>query len=335
MKLIAGHVDRQHEAMKRGNREAYIYPPPDDGREWMLLDDAAVLFGVTPSTLSDRTRKENWTRTSHHGVKVWLLKEEVTEMLRFLKRREQWYKRRRPKNWIPEVGDLTGMEEEQIRRVFLTSCQAAAYLGISVHRVEELARSGKLPVYVTKGMGRGRRYWFSMTNLRNHKEDEERLKRRAAWEKGKATLRQGIAASEVYRSQHRAKVYKGVPHGWITIREMAERLNISYGCAYRLRRRGRILSEQFTGNWEKRRPWFVHEDSVEEYRATEHYQKTQRQGKAAALSVIGKGESAAPALGVTLTKSLPAELSFGYTREELSFGYSRDNMPPSSLTIEW
>jgi len=146
-------------------------------------------------------------------------------------------------------------------------------------------------------------------------------------------------AREVYRAKHRARVYKDIPLGWITIWEMAERLDISYSCAHCLRRRGRILCEQFTGHWEKRRPWFVHEDSVEEYRATEHYQKTQKQGKAAALSVIetrAEPSVAEPSPSQeTQGRAVRPELSLGYTREELSFGYSRDDMPESSMTIEW
>jgi len=342
MRQRSPDVSKFGEEGKRENRQRNVYPPPNDGREWMLVDDAAKLYGITTGTLLFHARRLEWQRVTCPGVKSWLLKEDVMHWWDFLQKREKWYKRRRPKNWEPEVGSIATMEPERIKDVFLTSQQAAEYLGISSHRVLELGRCGRLPVYVTNGLGRGRRYWFSQTNLRNLKEDEEYQRWRTVWEKSKATMRQGIVRREAYAAQHRAKVYRNIPSGWITLREMAERLGISPSTAYKLRQRGRILSQQFTGHWDKRRPWFVHEDSVEEYRATEHYQKTQRQGKAAALAVIGKGDYAAT--GVILTQPLPAELSFGYTkeelrlgytREELSFGYLRDNMPQSSLTIEW
>ncbi len=332
-------VSKFGEKWKRENRQRNVYPPPSDGREWMLVDDAAKLYGISTHSLLQKARKLQWQRTSGHNIKTWLLKEDVMHYWNFLQKRERWYKRRLPKCWEPQVGDIAGMEPERIPRIFWTSKQAAEYLGVSVHRISELARKGKLPVYVPNGTGRGRQHWYSPTNLRNLKDDEERQRGRAIWEKGKETMRQGGVAREVYRAKHRARVYKDIPPGWITIWEMAEQLNISYSCAHCLRRRGRILCEQFTGHWEKRRPWFVHEDSVEEYRATEHYQKTQKQGKAAALSVIetrAEPSVAEPSPSQeTQGRAVRPELSLGYTREELSFGYSRDDMPESSMTIEW
>lgn len=323
---------------KRENRERNVYPAPNDGREWMLVDEAAALYGMTPHSLMQKARELHWRRTQLHNVKSWLLKEDVMHYWNFLKDRKRWYKRRLPKSWIPQVDNLTGMEPERIKRVFWTSSQAAEYLGVSVHRISELARKGKLPVYVTNGMGKGRKCWFSPTNLQTLKEDEERLRLRAIWEKGKATMEQGIVAREVYNRHHQARTYKNVPPGWITIHEMADRLNINHSCAYQLRRRGRILCEQFTGEWDaKRRPWFVHEDSVEEYRATEHYQRTQAQGKAAALSVIGKREepcvSEPSPSPETQGEGAHSELSFGYTHEELTPNWGKK--PPSSLDIEW
>ena len=198
-----------------------------------------------------------------------------------------------------------------------------------------MVQQGRLPVYVTNGTGKGRKHWYSPTNLQNLQEDEERLRLRAIWEKGKATMQEGVASMEVYKRQHKARVFKNIPPGWITIREMAERLNISFGCAYNLRRRGRILCEQFTGAWDdKRRPWFVHEDSVEEYRVSEHYQKTQARGKAAALSVIQKSELSVSAHSAQQEENENApfsELTFGYSYEELTPDWG--DAPTSSLDV--
>ena len=336
MKLTAGEINWKHEEMKRENRKPNVYPPPNDGREWILAEDAAVLYGVTHRTMVLKAKKLHMTHTCRHGVKAWLVKKEVMDYLKFLKQRENWRKRRRPKNWIPEVGDLTGMEEERIKQVFWTSRQAAEFLNISIHRVEELARCGKLPVYVTKGVGKGRQQWFSPTNLRNHQEDEERLRWRAVREKGLQTMQQGVVGREVYKMQHRARVYTNIPQGWITVREVADRLQVSIGTVHRLRQRDRLQGEHFTGRWDKRRPWFFHEDSVEEYWASEHYQKTQRKGKEAALSVLVTPESPG------LLPSVPYEAKKNHARSELTFGYTKEEltpdwgkMPPRSLEIEW
>ncbi len=329
-------LEKRGEEWKRKNRERNVYPPPNDGQEWILAEEAAPLFGITAAAMVNKARKLNWRRTICLGIKTWLLKKDIMHYLDFLKDRERWYKRRRPKHWIPEVGLLTGEDEEHIKRVFWATKQASEFLGICESRLRELARQGKIPVYITRKMGRGGKYWFSPTNLRNHRDDEERIRRREIWEKGKATMRQGIAARETYTRQHRARAYKNIPPGWITMREMAERLNISMSCAYRLRRRGRILCEQFTGEWDKRRPWFVHEDSIEEYRATEHYQQTQQHGKQAALSVIAQEQAALPIASVSRAQGENnpfSGLTFGYTHEELTPDWGK--MPPSSLDIEW
>ncbi|MCC5648064.1 helix-turn-helix domain-containing protein, partial [Nostoc sp. CHAB 5824] len=148
MKLIAAEIDWTHEAMKRENRKRNVYPPPDDGREWILLDDAAEMAGVQPKALAKRARKQDWTHTCRHGTKVWLLKKDVDFYLDFIRKRENWRKRRRPKHWIPEIGDISGMTDEAVKDVFLTTQQAAAYMGVSARTVRRWVTMGRIPVYL-------------------------------------------------------------------------------------------------------------------------------------------------------------------------------------------
>ncbi len=319
MKLSLVGADFGAEEWKRENRERNVYPAPNDGREWILLDDAAAMAGVQPKALAKRARKQDWTRTCRHGAKVWLLKKDVDFSLKFIRRREDWRKRRRPKHWIPEIGDLTGMEEEQIKRTFLTTAQAAAYMGVSERTIRRWVTMGRIPVYLTRKKGTGGRNWYSLTNLQNYKEDEERNKWLAVREKGKETMRQGISSLEHYQMKYRRRVYSGVPAGWIPVRETAERLGVSMRTVLRLRQRARLHGEQWVGKWDKMRPWFFHEDLVEEYRVSDHYQKTQLQGKNANRAVVGKpafdpsGDTVPWARVISNT----SELSFSYTKEEL------------------
>jgi len=48
MKLSLVGADFGAEEWKRENRERNVYPAPNDGREWILLDDAAAMAGVQP-----------------------------------------------------------------------------------------------------------------------------------------------------------------------------------------------------------------------------------------------------------------------------------------------
>jgi len=172
MLLIASEIDWKHEAMKRENRKPRVFPPPDDGREWILIDDAAETAGVLPQSLLKRAKRENWTRTYHHHVKTWLLKKDFDHYLRFIKDRERWYNQRRPKNWQPDVGMNPREEEALFKRIFLTTAQAAAYMGIGETTILKWVRQGKIPVFLTRKKGRGGRNWYSLINLRNLKESE-------------------------------------------------------------------------------------------------------------------------------------------------------------------
>jgi len=97
----------------------------------------------------------------------------------------------------------------------------------------------------------------------------------------------------------------------------------------------RLLSEQFVGKWDKqKRPWFIHEDSVEELKNNEDYQKARQRRLNAMQAMPGE-----PPLNAALTADTDAsqetyppvtltrqhDITFDYTNEELK-------MPPLRVT---
>ena len=72
MKLMLNDATPRGEAWRRKNRQPNTYPPPNDGREWILLEDAAKLFGIQPRSMMDKARKLDFTRTFRNSVKTWL-----------------------------------------------------------------------------------------------------------------------------------------------------------------------------------------------------------------------------------------------------------------------
>ena len=241
------------------------------------------------------------------------------DYLAFTKDRTRWYKRRKGKDWEPMIDRNPPEEEDCFKRVFWTTAQAAEFMGVSKQTITRWGRKGIIPIFVTRKQGKGGRNYYSPTSLRNLKEDEEFLKKRAIYEKGKATMQQGIIEREVYRTQHTPRTYPSVPKQWLTMREVAERLGISISAVSRLRKMERFNAEQLVGKWDqKQRPWFIHEDSVKELENDEYYQKTRRHGRNAVNAMIGKQIFTDPddsALPQCLTTE-SSDLSFGYTREE-------------------
>jgi len=299
----------------------YICEPPDDGREWILADDAAALLGVTRFHTLRLARRFDWICYKQPVKQTWILKKEVVSWHNFLKDRQRWYKRRRPKNWKPEVAMCSPEDEVLFRRIYWSTAQAAEFMGVTIHTIYKWTKQGRVPVFTTRKMGQGRRYWYSPTSLRNLKESEEWQKGQAICEKTKATMRQGIVIREVYTARHKPYIYQGIPPGWITIREVAERLDISLPAARRLRKMNRFMSEQFVGEWDKKqRPWFCDEDGVELLKNDEEYQKLRRSGLRIMENLRGKLSEKPAVEPAPQDQCLPqdrSEPTFGYTSEEL------------------
>ena len=56
MKLTFNAAAPQGEEWQRKNRKPHIYPPPNDGREWILVDEAAALFGIKTHSMMQKSR---------------------------------------------------------------------------------------------------------------------------------------------------------------------------------------------------------------------------------------------------------------------------------------
>ena len=297
-----------------------ICEPPDDGREWMLADDAAALLGVKRDRAVVLAKRFNWTRYQPPHQQTWILKSDVVSWYKFLKDRELWYKRRCPKNWKPEIAMNATEDEELFKRIYWSTAQAAAFMGVTTSTIYKWTKKGKIPVFLTRKMGEGGKNWYSPTSLRNLKESEEWQQGCAAWERAKATMRQGIVEREVYTARHKPCIYQGIPPGWITLREVAERLHIGRSAAYRLRKMNRFMSEQFVGEWDtKKRPWFCDEDGVERLKNSEEYQQLRQRGKNAMQVAIGKPVE-------TTSSTSPQQQSEPEVCLEPTFGYNREEL---------
>jgi hypothetical protein len=260
---------------------------PNDGREWCTLQAVADRIGIKPCSVLVRIKTLGWTTYRKRPYGRWILKQDVDSDIRFEELRRRWYKNHRPKTWHEEV--CTTVDEATARRVFWTSAQAGLFMGVTARTISQWGLKGKIPVFVTGKHGRGRRVWYSPSSLRHLKEDEAYLKGKERYQKTLDTIRAGIVGRQVYKLTRKPCVYrKPIPPGWLTTRQVAERLDLSCSAVHTLRRKGRLFAKQYikgkledTRNWmvpewTRNRHWFFPENEVEEYRNNED-KKQQRE----------------------------------------------------------
>ncbi len=247
-----------------------IGEPPNDEREWICRDDAMKRFDCSITTLRKYIKRFDWTAfCPSDGSQLWLLKSEIEPWAKFLQERYRWRKKRRPNHWRMQY---MMTDEETGRRIFLSSTQVAAILKVSVSEVRQLTQRGKLPVHPSKKVGRGSRYWYSPTAIKNYLEDEERAKWRAVYEKGMETRRrrrEGLESKPV--KSHRK--YRGIPSGWLMAWEVAERMGISECSVWRMRRKGAFFCERFPLRRGRMSAWCFSEVGVRELMEDEGYMK--------------------------------------------------------------
>jgi len=247
-----------------------IGEPPNDGREWICRDEAMQLFGCSKATIQNYLRRLKLTYfRPTDGSQLWVLKREVEPYAKFLRDRAKWRKRQRPEHW--EIEHLM-VDEETAKRLFLTSTQVAAMLGISSSQVRQLTRHGKLPVHPSRKLGVGSRYWYSPTAIKNYLADEERLRRHEIYKKGVETRRKQKLGLEgkPYKSHRK---YPKIPEGWLLAWEVAERMGISEAAVWQKRRKGYLEAERFPRRRGKLSPWCFHEVTVRELMESEAYQQ--------------------------------------------------------------
>lgn len=265
---------------KSNDARTFKGTPPCDGREWKSIVDAQTKLGVNRSTVWYHIHRQGWTIYRQNRARTWVLKEDVERSLAYWKMRKRWLERHQPKTWREEV--CRDFDGEMCARIFWTAEQAAT--------IYSWGKRGKVPVFIAAGEGKRARKWFSPSSLRHMKDNVEHLKWRAAHEKAKETMRAGVVERQVYKLQHKPFAYrKPIPRGWLTVREVADRMQISQARVRKLQLSGRLRGKQWykgnleeLGNWEKapHRRWFFHEGAVDELMSMEDYQLAQERGKA-------------------------------------------------------
>ena len=244
--------------------------PPQDGREWVCRDDAMKRFDCSITTLRKYIKRFAWiVFCPPDNSQMWILKSEIEPWAKFLQERDNWRKKRRPKHWQMMY---MMVDDETARRIFLSSTQVAAMLKVSVSMVRQLSQRGKLAVYPSKKVGRGSRYWYSPTGIKNYLEDEERAKWRAVYEKGMETRRRRREEGESKPIKSHRK-YRGIPEGWLMAWEVAERMGISECSVWRMRRKGAFFCERFPLRRGRMSPWCFSEVGVKELMEDEGYMK--------------------------------------------------------------
>jgi hypothetical protein len=267
--------------------------PPPAGREWRSFPAVMHKLGVNRNVVWYHIRRHGWTIYRQNQRRTWILKEDVDSYLNFIEVRKRWYKGRKPKTWREEV--CTDVDEETCKCIFWTAEQAALYMGVRRQTIYRWGQKGKIPVFVTSPKGTARRTnWYSPSSLRHMTEDLDHLKQRAKLEKARQTMQAGIVDRQVYKLRHKPCVYrKPIPAGWLSVRQAAERLDISRAGLLRLQQRGRLRGKQYykgkledMSNWmekdKTRCHWFFHEDDIEALKNDERYQILRDKGKAVA-----------------------------------------------------
>lgn len=263
--------------------------PPDDGRQWISIDDVAEKLSVEGSVARYHAKRQSWTTFRKHPYRTWILKRDFDQYLWFLRSKERWYKRRKPESWRPEVFEV---DEETAKRIFCTVGQAALFMQVCTNTIHRWARQGKIPIFVTEKTGRGRRQWYSPCSLRMLRENVEHLKWRAVWKKAKETMRAGIVGRQADKIRRKPCVYRNpIPPGWLSTREVAERLDISTSSVRHLRKMRRFFARQYikgklqdTEYWMtpeliRNRHWFFDEETIEAFKNSEEYQTMRQRGK--------------------------------------------------------
>jgi hypothetical protein len=279
------------EITEDGKKIYSVGDPPPAGREWRSIIAVAAKLDIKPKSVWTHINRYGWTVYRQNRRRTWVLKEDVDRHIEFTELRKRWHKRHKPKTWREEV--CTDVDEEMCRRIFWTAEQAALYMGVGKRTVQFWGQQGKIPVFVTRRRGTGGRNWYSPSSLRTLREDLEHLQRRAAMKKGRETMRAGIVNRQVYKLKHKPCVYRTpIPRGWLSVGQVAERLDISRPRVHKLRQSGRLRGKQYykgelvdlTG-WEGMIPtgprhWFFREEDVEEFKNSEHYVRAREWGKA-------------------------------------------------------
>ena len=228
-----------------------------DKRKWISATEAAALLQLSKEYFLVAAKERGYTRRQAHPYSPpSFLRKEIESWADFRQMQRQWRKK-----YPGEGGGKRYTEKidvEMAKRLFITTAEAAALLGVTPCAINRMARTGRLVCYKSEPGYRSAPLWFSRRALLQIAEDPDYLKHRAAYWKGRRDM--GGAVIKPRAAQY---VRKGVPKGWLTAEETAKRLGVSRSRVQGMRLTGRLHGEHI---WRRNKPmkyWYYPDYEVE------------------------------------------------------------------------
>ena len=229
-----------------------------DERKWISATEAAVALQLGRKYMMRTAKKDGYIwRQAKRNAETFFLRKEIVSWADFRQLRRHWLAKYkypgRENRWTEQI-DL-----ELARRLFITTAEAAALLGVAQPTIWGMAARGRLPCYQTVPGRRGSRLWFSRRAVLQLAEDPQYLNHRETYWKGTP----GSAGSVRNGVDYARQVRGGVPKGWLTTREAAERLGVKVNRVRTMRVTGRLRGEQI---WRRNKPlkyWYYPDYEVE------------------------------------------------------------------------
>ena len=280
----------------------------EDGRKWISAPEAAALLRLGQRYFSTVAKQRGYTRRQASRNKTpFYLRKEIESWADFRQLRRQWVKK-----YPGHKGEQRYTEKidvELARRLFISTKEAAALLGVSKSTVGHMVREGRLMSYQSLPGHAGSRLWFSRRAVMQLAEDPERLRKREEYFKGRREK-----AREWRRATDAARNVKGgVPAGWLTTKETAERLGVCITRVRDMRLTGRLRGERI---WRGNKPlqyWYYPDYEVdrviwlrEEVKALSNRQRATHSPGPSPKSGRGEKETPAP-----IANALPIPASGG------------------------
>lgn len=244
---------------------------PNDGRAWMTTAEAARMVGLSEERFRERAKESRLTRFRPLSRRLthWFLREEIESWAEFVKLRRQWRETYRRFPGKPQVEKI---DLAVARATFISSSEAAGLLDISLSTLAGLVRRGRLFCYQTRPGQKGSRLWFSRRAVEQLKEDAQRLKRRAGYQRGRRAAE--MAQAEKDAGGTTSTDTPDAPYGeWLTAQQVAAWLGVYPTRVHELRRKGRLRGEHLPRKYRGQRPWYFHRADVEALLADSGYQK--------------------------------------------------------------
>ncbi len=233
---------------------------PCDGRDWITSQQAADLIGMSRVHFLVLARQLKLTR--HYPARqkspCGLLRPEVEALAR---QRKDRYAASISGRQIGEI-DL-----ETAQKLFLTSEQAAALLGIARPTLYNMARLGRLAAFRATTDNVYGRLWFSRTQIENLRNDSKRAERRKRHRNDHQLYALRLLGLTDSTPKHYkipiASRSKKIPRDWINTHQAAYALGVSRQRVYDLIRTGRLKGHHLWKSGYFGRYWYVERNDVE------------------------------------------------------------------------